>query len=372
MTTINFRESGEFGEGATMTTNSVSKEQIEAMIADLASETGNVKTSADLQRSILTELLSLRTSSGGVTSGEVVAVIRFDRSPGNENEMPKVISCNWMADGDYALTAALSSLHAQPEGEKLGRFDHHPDPAIDFEIEVQSLEARLFDAKGGISKPGTNPEDVSAVLVDIERAMSFRVGADPSAVSAKQALRALEAEAKAAILQPQGTGSREAVAWMHPTANWAHVKFSEVDIHCPIGGASPIPLVPLTQLQAVEREAWGARNEKAKLKGQRDAALARIKQMQDSNSRMAEGWSALTARAETVEASLAAAREALTPSGGTKAAYMGEFYFNFTIMEMDEDDEPYECQRAVTVPWDTIKEIMAAIAARAALGSNRE
>ena len=84
----------------------------------------------------------------------------------------------------------------------LGRFDHHPDPAIDFEIEVQSLEARLFDAKGGISKPGTEPETVAAVLVGIERAMTFRVGGDPSCVTAKQVLRRLEREAKATGEQP--------------------------------------------------------------------------------------------------------------------------------------------------------------------------
>lgn len=81
----------------------------------------------------------------------------------------------------------------------LGRFDHHPDPAIDFEIEVQSLEARLFDAKGGISKPGTSPETINAVLRDIERALTFRVGGDVGAVSAKQVLRRLETEAIAAL-----------------------------------------------------------------------------------------------------------------------------------------------------------------------------
>lgn len=81
------------------------------------------------------------------------------------------------------------------EAEKLGRFGHHPDPAIDFEIEVQSLEARLFDAKGGISKPGTEPETVETVGAAIQRAMTFTVGGDPSAVAAKAILRNLEKEA---------------------------------------------------------------------------------------------------------------------------------------------------------------------------------
>jgi hypothetical protein len=48
-------------------------------------------------------------------------------------------------------------------------------------------------------------------------------------------------------------------------------------------------------------------------------------------------------------------REALTPSAETKAAYIGEF--KFTAYEADE--------AFVTVPWTTIKEIMAAIMKRA-------
>jgi hypothetical protein len=57
--------------------------------------------------------------------------------------------------------------------------------------------------------------------------------------------------------------------------------------------------------------------------------------------------------------------EALTPSGDTKAAYIGEFSFTVTALEIDESGEPVECQRSVTVPWTTVKEIMAAILARA-------
>lgn len=45
---------------------------------------------------------------------------------------------------------------------------------------------------------------------------------------------------------------------------------------------------------------------------------------------------------------------ALTPSGTTKAAYIGEFKFKISP------------RREVMVPWTTIKEIMAAIMANAA------
>lgn len=57
-------------------------------------------------------------------------------------------------------------------------------------------------------------------------------------------------------------------------------------------------------------------------------------------------------------------REALAPSGATKAAYHGEFSFRLFEGVGDDGEDMY---RKVYVPWDTVKEIMAAIRARAAL-----
>jgi hypothetical protein len=57
-------------------------------------------------------------------------------------------------------------------------------------------------------------------------------------------------------------------------------------------------------------------------------------------------------------------REALTPSGDTKAAYHGEFVF--TMEDVDEDGQP--TPRKVYVPWTTVKEIMTAIRDRALKG----
>ena len=56
---------------------------------------------------------------------EPVAVIRFDRgAPGNENEMPKVISCDWQPDGEYRLyTETQMQTRADAawrEGEQAG------------------------------------------------------------------------------------------------------------------------------------------------------------------------------------------------------------------------------------------------------------
>lgn len=56
-----------------------------------------------------------------------------------------------------------------------------------------------------------------------------------------------------------------------------------------------------------------------------------------------------------------ALREALTPSGDTKAAYIGEFHMGITLRHRGQED-----YRRVLIEWTTIKEIMAAISARAA------
>ena len=66
---------------------------------------------------------------------------------------------------------------------------------------------------------------------------------------------------------------------------------------------------------------------------------------------------------------LSSQAEALEPSGDTKAAYSGEFKFKVTAWRENEDeesdDEWEEYLTDVTVPWTTIKEIMAAIKSRA-------
>lgn len=81
----------------------------------------------------------------------------------------------------------------------------------------------------------------------------------------------------------------------------------------------------------VEPEAWGVRATLDSHAEQfREAVLARTRE-------------------------IAELREALTPSGATKADYIGEF--KFTAYDADEAE--------VSVPWPTIKQIMARILARA-------
>lgn len=59
--------------------------------------------------------------------------------------------------------------------------------------------------------------------------------------------------------------------------------------------------------------------------------------------------------------------EALTPSGDTKAAYIGEFRFPITLTHPRLGEET----RHVSVPWTVIKEIMAMVRARAALKGDK-
>jgi molybdopterin-binding protein len=64
------------------------------------------------------------------------------------------------------------------------QYNHHPDPAIAFCIEVDILEGLYYDMRHGL--PVT--EDVPARAA---RALQFRVGGDAYAIAAKQALRDL-------------------------------------------------------------------------------------------------------------------------------------------------------------------------------------
>lgn len=73
--------------------------------------------------------------------------------------------------------------------EPLGRFGHHPDPAVDFCVEVEELEAINYDRKHGIANPGTD-----TLFHRANAAMDFRVGGDQNAVAAKEKLRAVWAD----------------------------------------------------------------------------------------------------------------------------------------------------------------------------------
>lgn len=105
--------------------------------------------------------------------------------------------------------------------------------------------------------------------------------------------------------------------------------------------------------------------------------------LKEENEKTNLGWEqtstqlgAALSRISSLEEEIKRQREAMTPSSSTKAAYMGEFSIAIErhINEDEEvDDEaegvpdPYE---HVTVPWTTIKEIMAAIHAYSQIGDH--
>ena len=65
---------------------------------------------------------------------------------------------------------------------RLGLFGHHPHPAIDFCVEVDAIEGRVYDARHGLTpfKP---------VEERVFKAMQFRLGGELVAVQAKERLR---------------------------------------------------------------------------------------------------------------------------------------------------------------------------------------
>lgn len=66
--------------------------------------------------------------------------------------------------------------------EKLGRFGHHPDPAIDFCCEVDALVALQWEVANRI-QPEFKLSD------RVAKALEFRVGGDERSVKAKAILR---------------------------------------------------------------------------------------------------------------------------------------------------------------------------------------
>jgi hypothetical protein len=92
--------------------------------------------------------------------------------------------------------APLTPTPPTAAGEPLGRFDHHPDPAIDFCVEVEELQGMAANRKLGFNTEPTLDERVA-------KAMLFRVGGDEGAVKAKGLLREIEASLTPTAAQPE-------------------------------------------------------------------------------------------------------------------------------------------------------------------------
>ena len=101
----------------------------------------------------------------------------------------------------------------------------------------------------------------------------------------------------------------------------------------------------------------------------RDALLAHIAAItteRDAEREHSKSWrrtlEKMTAERDAARVEVARLREALTPSAATHAAYINGFQFIFPAFNEAGDEVAF----TPNVPWTTIKEIMAAIRARAA------
>jgi len=75
--------------------------------------------------------------------------------------------------------------------ENLGRFGHHPDPAIDFCVETEVIENEWTNIKASFLNGTPTRAEVEERL---RKALEFRVGGDVNAIAAKASLRAIEIE----------------------------------------------------------------------------------------------------------------------------------------------------------------------------------
>ena len=111
---------------------------------------------------------------------------------------------------EHMFVRADAAAPTPPLGEgkavaaKLGLFDHHPDPAIDFCIEVEEIEAQAWNLKHGLHAPTE-----WQLNNRIRKAMYFRVGGDQGAVAAKDKLREIEKS----LAAPNSPVAEKAVAW---------------------------------------------------------------------------------------------------------------------------------------------------------------
>jgi hypothetical protein len=125
------------------------------------------------------------------------------------------------------------------EPTTLGRFGHHPDPAIDFCTEVDAIEGLYADCLAKLE-----------VFADADaraaRAMGFRVGGDPSAVSAKDRLQELVSARKPTTIldakDAEITSLRAQLDEARAKSNWkckAPGYFGDQDCDWPNCGCDP-------------------------------------------------------------------------------------------------------------------------------------
>ena len=88
----------------------------------------------------LRELAQALEAAGRVQQAEPVAVLRFQRdTPGHENDMPAVVSCNWLPDGDYRVYLATPAERAPAPTVAEAHTDRAPLGFTDHEKSAWSI-----------------------------------------------------------------------------------------------------------------------------------------------------------------------------------------------------------------------------------------
>lgn len=86
------------------------------------------------------------------------------------------------------------SVTTEPTALPLARFGHHPDPVIDFCVEVEALEAEHIDRQAGMAP-------TMDIAERIFKAMTFKASVNQMALAAKSSLRRLD------VLYPAASSS---------------------------------------------------------------------------------------------------------------------------------------------------------------------
>ena len=129
---------------------------------------------------------------------------------------------------------------------------------------------------------------------------------------------------------------------------------------CPIPGACACPSASPLPVQVEEVARSPARETFLYYLAEAENGWCKIPRRVAAD--LAESHEALQASLSKAEEEIGRLREALTPGADTKAAYFGDFHMCVTLRIRGQED-----YRRVQIPWTSIKEIMSAISARAAL-----
>ena len=120
----------------------------------------------------LRELAQALEAAGRVQQAEPVAVLRFQRdTPGHENDMPAVVSCNWLPDGDYRVYLATPAERApaptvaEPVMTYLGRHTMDCGEHGSHNMEMHKLipaGTKLYDHAASTAQEASKPVQAEA------------------------------------------------------------------------------------------------------------------------------------------------------------------------------------------------------------------